>query len=98
MEVEEIVRVDNLTFRYVQGEVVLRNVSLTLGKHEILGILGPNGAGKTTLLKILVGILKGEGTVRLMGIGISRLSPREVAKDRWVRASRAQHSLPVQSY
>ncbi len=80
MEVGEIVRVDNLTFRYVQGEVVLRNVSLTLGKHEILGILGPNGAGKTTLLKILVGILKGEGTVRLMGIGISRLSSREVAK------------------
>lgn len=32
---------------------VLRDLSLTVGKHENLAILGPNGAGKTTLLRLL---------------------------------------------
>ena len=32
---------------------VLKNVSLSISKKEILSIVGPSGAGKTTLLKII---------------------------------------------
>ena len=31
----------------------VKDISLKVGKGEILGILGPNGAGKTTLLRML---------------------------------------------
>jgi simple sugar transport system ATP-binding protein len=35
----------------------LRGVSLTLGRHEVLGLVGDNAAGKSTLMKILAGVI-----------------------------------------
>ncbi|MDI1247108.1 MAG: ATP-binding cassette domain-containing protein, partial [Rhodoferax sp.] len=32
---------------------VVKDVSLTVRKGEVVGLLGPNGAGKTTLLRVL---------------------------------------------
>ena len=46
-------------------QVILKNLTLSLKKGEIIGFLGPNGAGKTTLIKILTGYLtQWEGAVR----------------------------------
>ncbi|MGZ9033985.1 MAG: ATP-binding cassette domain-containing protein, partial [Rhodospirillales bacterium] len=36
---------------------VLRGVSLSLQRGEIVGLLGPNGAGKTTCFYIITGLL-----------------------------------------
>lgn len=42
----------------------VRNVSMTVGTAEALGIVGHNGAGKTTLMKMLAGLtLADEGTI-----------------------------------
>ncbi|MDR0722856.1 MAG: ATP-binding cassette domain-containing protein [Treponema sp.] len=49
-----MIEVRDLTKRY--GPVaVVRGVSFTVGKDQVLGFLGPNGAGKTTIMKILRG-------------------------------------------
>ena len=32
---------------------VLKDISLSIGKREIVAIVGPSGAGKTTLLQII---------------------------------------------
>ncbi len=46
----------------------LRNIYMTLGKGEIVGIIGRNGAGKTTLLNIIAGLLpSSEGEVTVNG-------------------------------
>jgi heme exporter protein A len=45
---------------------VLTDVSLTLGRGDVLLLVGPNGAGKTTLLRVLAGLLRpSAGTVHL---------------------------------
>jgi simple sugar transport system ATP-binding protein len=64
---DPVFRADNLAKRF--GAVTaLADVSLTLGRGEVLGLLGDNGAGKSTLVKILCGFHKPDaGTLQLDG-------------------------------
>ncbi|MDW0116427.1 adenosylcobinamide amidohydrolase [Sporosarcina thermotolerans] len=60
-----MLKVDNLSGGYGK-EPIVKNISFSVKKGEVLGILGPNGSGKSTLLKIISGILpKLEGTVQI---------------------------------
>lgn len=69
-----------------EGNKVLKDVSFTLKKGEILGLVGENGAGKTTLMKILFGMnviqeTGGyEGNIYLDGEKVEFKSPFEALK------------------
>ena len=53
---------------------VVRGVSLTLKRGEVVGLLGPNGAGKTTCFYLITGLLKPDyGTIELDGHDITKL-------------------------
>ena len=62
--------VQNVTKQY-DNQLALNNVSLTIGKGEIVGLLGPNGAGKSTLMKIITCFIPPtKGTVSVEGFDI----------------------------
>ena len=54
------------------------NISLRLGRGEILGLLGENGAGKSTLMKILYGLYRPDsGTVIVEGEPVQIRDPKD---------------------
>jgi ATP-binding cassette subfamily F protein 3 len=54
----EALRLEGVTFAYVPGPPLLRDVTLAVRHHERVAIIGPNGAGKSTLLALLAGHLE----------------------------------------
>ena len=53
-------RVQNLRKSY-RKRLVIRDVSLTLGRGEVVALLGPNGSGKTTCFYAIAGLVTPEG-------------------------------------
>ena len=48
------------------GKPILKNITLSLNRGQILGLLGPNGAGKSTLFNLIVGkIFPDVGEIKL---------------------------------
>ena len=63
----QIVEIDRLSYEY-SGNLVLNNISFSIGEGDILGIIGPNGAGKTTLFSCMLGLLDDyTGMIKIFG-------------------------------
>ena len=59
--------------RAFAGVEALRDVTLELHRHEVVGLIGPNGAGKSTLVNVLSGFdVPTAGTVVLEGRDVTR--------------------------
>lgn len=52
--------VHNLRKSY-RKRLVIRDVSLSLGRGEVVALLGPNGSGKTTCFYTIAGLINAEG-------------------------------------
>ncbi len=60
------------------GRRVVDNLSISVGRSEIVGLLGPNGAGKTTTFYMAVGIISPEeGQIIFDQIDITKKSIHE---------------------
>jgi len=54
--------------------LVVRGVTLAVGRGESVGLLGPNGAGKTTVFYMITGLVPADqGTITIDGQDVTRL-------------------------
>ncbi len=54
---EKEIKLNSVTFSYIESGNIIDNVNLTIQKDTIIGFAGSTGAGKTTLIDILLGLL-----------------------------------------
>ena len=53
---------------------VLNDISISIGKGEVLGLLGPNGAGKTTCFYSIMGLVRPDsGRILMDGVDVTNL-------------------------
>jgi len=76
----------NIEVVYDDVVLVLRGVSLTVPRGQIVTLLGPNGAGKSTTLKAISGLLRAEGgeviggDIRFAGESIRQRDPERIVR------------------
>jgi branched-chain amino acid transport system ATP-binding protein len=81
-----VLDVNNVEVVYNRTVQVLRGLSLTVPKGEIVALLGSNGAGKSTLLKAVSNLLALEdgavtaGAIRFGGDDIAGLTPHGLVR------------------
>jgi lipopolysaccharide export system ATP-binding protein len=60
--------------KHFKKRPVVRDVSLSVQRGEVVGLLGPNGAGKTTCFYMITGLIAPDtGTIRLDGTDMTDL-------------------------
>jgi len=83
MDSEPFIKTENLTRIYSSGTIkvtALKDVSLSLGHGQFLGVTGASGSGKSTLMNLLAGLDRPtSGSIRVQGKLISELNKDELA-------------------
>jgi len=71
----------NITFEYVPGKPVLKNINLKIRPGEKIAIVGPTGAGKTTLVYLLCRFYDvRDGAILIDGIDVRRIKLKSLRK------------------
>lgn len=94
---EALLQVNNIEVIYDHVILVLKGVSLSVPKGQIVALLGANGAGKSTTLKAISNLLGAErgdvtkGNIEYKGESVERLNPSELVKRGVIQVMEGRH-------
>ncbi|ANE46533.1 hypothetical protein SY83_09850 [Paenibacillus swuensis] len=76
-----IVKFDNVTFGYKEGEPVLKGISFEARKGETIALVGHTGSGKSSIINLLLGFYEpGSGEISVDGRDITTYSKQALRK------------------
>lgn len=55
---QQSIDLKHISFKYENGDLILKNVNLTIHKNETIAFVGESGSGKTTLVNLIAGLLE----------------------------------------
>jgi iron complex transport system ATP-binding protein len=77
-----LLEAEHLAFRYAQGPLAVRDISLAAAPASMTAIIGANGSGKSTLIRMLAGLLRpASGRILLDGTALEKWQPRLRARE-----------------
>jgi branched-chain amino acid transport system ATP-binding protein len=74
-----VLQVQSLNAWYGAAQILF-DVSLHVGRGEVVALMGRNGAGKSTTLKAIMGMVARQGGVQFLGQSIARSEPHHIAR------------------
>lgn len=75
-----IVTLRNVTRAFAGGVLALRDVSLEIGRGELIAVVGPSGSGKSTMLNIIGTLDRAStGKVEIGGFDVATLKDSELS-------------------
>src|SRR6201994_5115764 len=94
---DAILALNNIEVVYDRVILVLKGVSLSVQRGQIVALLGANGAGKTTTLKAISNLLHAErgevtkGSITFNGTQVEALSPNELVRRGCIQVMEGRH-------
>ncbi|MBN3766439.1 ABC transporter ATP-binding protein [Burkholderia sp. Ac-20365] len=75
-----LLKIDGLNAFYGRAQILF-DVSLEVGRGEVVALMGRSGAGKSTTMKSIMGLMpRREGVLHFNGVDISALQPHRIAR------------------
>ncbi|MBF4692707.1 cell division ATP-binding protein FtsE [Fusibacter ferrireducens] len=76
---QPVIQAKNITLKYPNGNIALKDINFECYKGEIVFIVGPSGSGKTSLLKLLMGIEHpSQGELFILGERVQSANIRKI--------------------
>ncbi|MDP6714871.1 MAG: ABC transporter ATP-binding protein [SAR202 cluster bacterium] len=76
------IELKNVSFSYVPGEDVIKDISVHINPGEVVAVVGPTGAGKTTLVSLMsrfYDVPEGRGSILVDGSDIRTVTRNSLA-------------------
>jgi len=75
------IRLENISFEYLENKPVLNNISLNIEKGEHIAFIGPSGSGKSTIVDLIIGLYQpSDGEVLIDTVKLEESNLRSLRK------------------